>query len=141
MEGIPKNIEDQGRLTLPCEFGNATKTFALANSGESLPTHHIISIPTFHPYTPHHPLTHHSHLHPSSNQNHTRTTILQPLPLHLHLQGDTESAAWIYGLLNLCSGYSGCQGEVDICFRCSTGDRAKDHRCPIHNTVRNLGGY
>lgn len=35
MEGIPTKMGDLGRLTLPCEFGNSTKTNALAYSGAS----------------------------------------------------------------------------------------------------------
>ncbi|XP_023767338.1 uncharacterized protein LOC111915931 [Lactuca sativa] len=33
IEGIPTKIRKPGRLTLPCEFGNSTKTFDLANFG------------------------------------------------------------------------------------------------------------
>lgn len=36
MEGIPPKMGDPERLTLPREFGNATKTFALANFGASI---------------------------------------------------------------------------------------------------------
>lgn len=36
MEGILKKMGDPKRLTLPCEFGNNTKTFALADSGVSI---------------------------------------------------------------------------------------------------------
>ncbi|XP_023739898.1 uncharacterized protein LOC111888015 [Lactuca sativa] len=33
---LPKNMGDSGRLTLPCEFGNNLKTYALADSGASI---------------------------------------------------------------------------------------------------------
>lgn len=36
MEGIPTNMGDPRRLTLPYEFGNSMKTFSLADSGASI---------------------------------------------------------------------------------------------------------
>ena len=36
MEGIPTKVGDLDRLTLPCEFGNNMKTFALSDSGASI---------------------------------------------------------------------------------------------------------
>ncbi|XP_023753610.1 uncharacterized protein LOC111901972 [Lactuca sativa] len=33
---IPKKMGDPGRLTIPCEFGNKLKTYALADSGASI---------------------------------------------------------------------------------------------------------
>lgn len=36
MHGIPTKLRDLGCLTLPCEFGNATKMNTLANLGASI---------------------------------------------------------------------------------------------------------
>ena len=33
---LPRKMGDLGRLTLPCEFGNNLKTYALADSGASI---------------------------------------------------------------------------------------------------------
>ena len=36
MGEIPKNMGDRGHFTLPCEFGNNMKIYALADSGASI---------------------------------------------------------------------------------------------------------
>lgn len=50
MEGIPTNMGDPLCIILPCEFGNATNTFDLADSGASknLMHYHFIKSLTFH---------------------------------------------------------------------------------------------